>query len=78
LDLPEVDHEEQDGKGRERMDCWIYLKWIMRGRMGKVEKEWTAGFIFNMFLHHTKYEASCLQKKLDVYINNFNLCQTKV
>ena len=38
--------------------------------MGKVEKEWTAGFIFNMFLHHTEYEASCLQKKLDVYVKH--------
>jgi len=44
LDLPEEDHEGQDGKGRERMDCWIYLKRIMRGRMEKVEKEWTVGF----------------------------------
>jgi len=44
LDLAEEDHEGQDGKGRERMDCLIYLKRIMRGSVGKVEKEWTVGF----------------------------------
>ena len=32
LDLPKVDHEGQDGKGRERKDWWFYLKWIMRVR----------------------------------------------
>ena len=72
-----MDHDEQDEKGKERMNCWIYLKWIMRGRMGKVEKEWTAGFIFNMFLHHTEYEASCLQKKLDVYVKHLTTVRQK-
>ena len=44
-DLPEGDHEGQDGKGREGKDCWIYLKRIIRGRRGKVEKGRIAGFI---------------------------------
>ena len=45
LDLPEGNHNGQDEKSRERMNSWIHLNWIMRGRMGKLEKEWTAEFI---------------------------------